>query len=98
MTANITPCMVDSITIEINRNCAGSFSCEHMCKIKLLDGREKKIRLFSLNISSLIDQIESHKIDGDFNHFKGLKPYHISYDKFCLNTLHTIFNKKSADN
>ena len=91
--------MVDSIIItEANRNCAGSFSCEHMCKIKLIDGREKEIKLFSLNISSLINQIESDKIDGDFNHFQGLKPYHISNDKFCLNTLHSIFNKQSADN
>ncbi len=98
MTVNITPCMVDSIIIETKRNCTGSFSCEHMCKIKLIDGREKEIRLFSLNISSLINRIESHKIDGDFNHFKGLKPYHISYDTHCLNTLHTIFNKKHVEN
>lgn len=98
MTANITPSMVQSISIETNRSCAGSFSCEHLCKIKLVDGREKEIRLFSLNISALIDQIEKDKIMGDSNHFQGLKPYHISYNKFCLNTLHSIFNKQSADN
>lgn len=90
--------MVDFITIETNKNCTGSFSCEHLCKIKLVDGREKDIRLFSLNISSLIDQIESHKIKGDFNHFKGLKPYHISHNKHCLNTLYTIFYKNQVEN
>lgn len=97
MSANITPSMVQSIIIE-NKKCSGSFTCEHLCKIKLEDGREKEIHLFSLNISSLINQIETHKFNGDLDHFKQLKSYAISYDKFCLNTLHSIFNKKPTDN
>jgi len=55
---------------EISNFCLISFPCKHDCKITLLDGRTKAIRLNSTEIYSLITSVAKKKIIGPTSHFQ----------------------------